>query len=571
MNFNYSPGLYGYGVKGADGSMGIQGMGIYYTDFNLIQDIDILTNKIQRNETLYSIDPSGKTLPEGRTYLNYEFIVNDRGEICIITNVSTGEYSDPPFIRFATVNYFEDTSIRTDTGYQRYYNIHSDPSLPYYIIDNVYNVKRGSYLTYPNKIYGIHLKNFNRIEFSNSDRNRFNPFTIYSSGQFRYVDDKKSMAIVRSIDDNQFRIGNLQNFIVNDVDIIFDVSLLQKNSYSVNINSPKGEVLSNYEANYQSLYNGIFLESPDSLYALTSGSSTLIIYWKLSDITHDTNIHADLNLCKRPADAPISEYIIHDIGPEGSINFTNVSSNEIYEYYISITKNGWTRNTLRKQYVIGSTPVLEIINPPHPHTLTASVTGEINGQSTYEVDLSTNSTTGWSLSNIPSWITCTPTSATTYSDNEHFTIKVASNSGGNTRTSNIYVDSQAPRKTITVFQTGYTDITLTINPMLTTFKSNMELCPGHGTIQVSANTVEPYTWRISKVVQTQGNITQFFVYSPTTAQTGNGTIQIIPKKANNFPTQRMAEVTIEYYLDGAPKEKIFYVKQYAQGEECYVE
>jgi hypothetical protein len=63
MNFSYSPGLFGYGVKGADGSAGIQGMGIYYTDYDLILDIDIITNRIQNNESLFSIDPAGTSLP----------------------------------------------------------------------------------------------------------------------------------------------------------------------------------------------------------------------------------------------------------------------------------------------------------------------------------------------------------------------------------------------------------------------------------------------------------------------------------------------------------------------------
>ena len=453
MNFNYSPGLFGYGVKGADGSVGIQGMGVYYTDFNLIQDIDIITNRIQRNETLYSIDPSGKTLPGGRTYLDYEFIVDNKGNICIITDVCTGEYSDPPFVRFATANYFEDVSIQADYAYNRYCNMYSDPSLPYYIIDNVYNVKRGSYLTHPGKIYGIQPKNFARIEFSNSVRDNHNPFTVYSSGQFRYINDKKSVAIVRKINENQFRIGNIQNSIVNDVNIIFDVSLLRKLLPSIKINSMEGEILSNYEANYHSLYTGVFLESPASLYALTTDLSVLTIYWNLSDITPDTNISADLNVYKKNVDMPTSEYVIYNIRSDGSINFSGVLANEIYEYHISIIKNGWVRNTFRKQYTIGSAPTLEIINPPAPHTLTATADGLINGLSEYTVDLSTNSTTGWSLSNIPGWVTCTPTSATTYSNNEHFIVQVAENTG-NTRTANIKVNSQASPVILRISQEG---------------------------------------------------------------------------------------------------------------------
>lgn len=582
MNFEYSPGLFGYGVKGADGSAGIYGMGIHYTDFDFIRDIDIITNRIQRNETLFSIDPSGKTLPGGRTYLDYEFIVDDRGNICIITNVATGEYSDPPFLRFAMANYFEDSSTSTASGYPRYSNMYSDPSLPYYIIDNVYNVKRGSYLTYPNKIYGIRPKNFARVEFSNSNRDNYNPFSVYSSGQFRYIDDKKSIGIVRNINENQFRIGNIQNEVINDTNIIFDASLIQKNSFPIRVNSNEGEILSNYEANCQSLYTNIFSESPATLEAITEIDSTLTITWNLNDITPDASINADLNIYKIEENLPSIQYIIHNINAEGSINFSGVIENEIYEYFISVIKNGWKRNTYRKQYTIGSAPATMDIIDPANNTLSATTNGLIGGLSSYEVDLSTNSRTGWSLSNIPSWITCNPTSALTYSNNEHFTLTVAPNPGG-PRSASIRVNSQAPSELLYVSQEGYTAITLTIAPGLADIRSNTDFCsPFTGTVSITANTVEPYTWKIARIEfynedpdrpwqatgYPQGS---FFRFTPgvNQPQTGNGSIDIFDIRAYTSSShRRLAIIDIVYSLNGPPQTRTFKIRQLKLNEAC---
>lgn len=543
MNFSYSPGLFGYGVKGADGSAGIQGMGIYYTDYDLILDIDTITNRIQNNESLFSIDPAGTSLPGGRTYLNYEFIVDSQGNVCVITDASTGEYSDPPFARFATAEYFEDASAITSDVFFRYANMHSDPSFPYYIIDNVYNVKRDSYLTYPSKIYGISPKNFARVEFSNVDRNGLNPFSVYSSGKFRYIEDSKSIGIVRDMLNNTFRIGNYDEPYVRNVGIIFDVSSLRKNSKLITTNTPKGEIISNNDFDAQSLYTPIFNFSPTSFYISDSDASSMTISWNLSEITPDTSIIAHLTVFKNNLTAPVAPLIIHEIEASSSITLIDVSTDETYSYYISVIKDGWVRNTTRKQFTIGTTPVLAIIDPANA-SLYATTAGLIDGSASYEVDISTNSTSGWSLSNIPSWATCVPTSAITYSSNEHFVITVAANSGS-PRNATITINSQASPATLYVSQGGYVapKLVITTNGIWQQYLGG-NCFPSDGTVFVTAG--DGHRWYATASDPTWITISNGGTYS--TPRVGNGAFHVRCRKTTG--PDRSGHVIIQS-LDGA--------------------
>ena len=47
MKFDYSPGLLGYGLKGSDGSLGLSGASVYFTDYYIDDDI------IYHNNTFY--------------------------------------------------------------------------------------------------------------------------------------------------------------------------------------------------------------------------------------------------------------------------------------------------------------------------------------------------------------------------------------------------------------------------------------------------------------------------------------------------------------------------------------
>ncbi len=457
MNFEFSPGLIGYGAKGADGSAGINGMGIHYTDYNLVDDIDTITNRIQNNESLFSIAGLGENISGGRQYNNYEAIISYNGDIAYITDVCTGEYSDPAYPKFTTVSYFEYSTIDSDYTFQRYSNICS--STVNYIIDNVYTPRRTNYLSNPTYIYGIKPKNFARVEYSTVDVSAYNPFTVFSAGQYKYRNDHEAFAIVRNISTNTFRIGNSVEQLRN-MSMIFDVSSLAKNSNDFTLNTSVGEILSSKEIDCPALYSGIFDYSPISFTGTSPNTTTIAISWDLLDFTPDPSIIANLVFYEK-----LNYYtplVFHNIEASGTINISELTTDTPIAYYLEIIKNGWKRRSVTKELTVGQTPTLTVTEPADL-TLDASFNGYVEGAATYTIRFSTTSQSGWNIQNPFSWITCSPMSGNYTTGDEYFLLSVAPNTGGQ-RVGYIRINSEAPTQTITITQGAYEGPTLTISP-----------------------------------------------------------------------------------------------------------
>jgi hypothetical protein len=556
MNFQYFPGLIGYGAKGADGSIGIHAMGLHYTDYDLEADIAIITNKIQSNESLFSTDLIGTPLPGRRRYINYESIVDNEGHITIITDASEGSYTDPPFPRFTTVTYFQDTSADAGDGvFDRYRNIFdiSDPSATNYIIDNVYNLQRSGHLDYPSKIYGIKPKNFARVEYSNIPMNTiYNPFTVYSSGQYRYIDDHKAFSIVRNINSNTFRIGNDTS--IRNTSLTFDISTLKKNSTPIRIDTTEGEILTNTEIGNNSLYNGfeIFTQTPISFYVSDGDVSSFEISWNLNDFTPaSTAAVGNLYVYKDTLES-FDPLIFYDVSTTGTATIRGLLENDIYYYHMNIVADGWQRTSAINSTTVGSLPTTSA----SPLTLDASADGTIYGSNL--VTVTTDSATGWNLTVNSGWITpVTVISAT------QFSVGVAANTGG-ARSGTITITSQAQPVTVTVNQQAYVAPTITIDHTQVCTNPLNTLCSPaypYRTITVTAPT--GHRWYVipsdSWVLISNGG-------SISSPRTGTGSFTVNCDK-RTWTSDRLGSCEVKS-LDGA-RSKLVGVNQVNDCDDCF--
>jgi hypothetical protein len=445
MNFEYSSGLFGYGIKGADGSEGLSGMSLYFTDYDPYSDFVIIANAINNNETLISSVPSGTKLPGGRSYINGDLFVDARGQIWEINN-TTKRYSITPGKLLAGDYFITDGAITTN-GFYRYWN--SDASVKY-IIDSVHSkTAKPNYTSLPNEIYGVLPKNFVRIEYCDVINSLRNAFTVYSAGETEFEDDHKSFAIVRELSGNTFRIGNInESNSVRQSNICFDVSSLKKNSILIGVNTPTGEILSNSEIKSNSLFTNIFNPAPNSFIA-TSDATDASIRWVLSDFTTDPCICADLYLYEKYLIDIESNRIkvFHNLDYSGYVNLSNVVLDTVYGYYMSINKDGWIRKSLVKEVRIGEGIKTLTITAPASKHLDVSANGSIAGNSTYNLQFTTNSS-DWSTS-ADSWIKRIPISGNWLSTATDISVDV--NTGG-VRYGNINITSGPVIETVTVTQ-----------------------------------------------------------------------------------------------------------------------
>jgi hypothetical protein len=419
MKFQYSPGLIGYGAKGADGSTGLQGLAIYFTDFNPLSDIITLRSAIENNEVLWSTAIPGTKLPGGRKYSFDDLIVDSRGFVYRVTNPGIGDYIYTG-MSLNKSTFFETNNVQSDNGFLRYFN-KIDPSSRF-SIDNVFTDIPGiNYSASPSKIYGIDLKNFTRIEYSNiTDASLlYNAFTLYSSGENVITDDQKAFAIVREISSNDFHIGNIDSGnLFRDVDLILDVSSLRytrgvENRF--NKNTVLGTVLTNAEKNTPLLFDNNFNSYPGSFVGATAPSH-ITLSWNLFDFSNDPSVTGILYFYKKE-DASgsysmdpsvLRPLVFHNVGSSGSIIVSNLTLGRTYEYFMSVCKDGWERNSVIRQITTANTPALFTIVNPSPPTLIANANGIFTPSSLfkYPATILTDSFTGWNLTDIPKpdWI-----------------------------------------------------------------------------------------------------------------------------------------------------------------------
>jgi hypothetical protein len=474
MKFEFSPGLFGYGPKGTDGSDGIPGGALYFTDFNPYLDMLRINTAIANNEVLLSQVPPGTILPGGREYITGDLVVVYNGDIYEI-DAENDELSNEPLGTLSKSNYFTQYFIRfTENGYERYSNIY-DGSTNYIFDSVVFNNNAISYTSYPTKIYGILPKNYARIEYTNAidEDSSYNAFTVYSSGESTETDDHKSIAIVRDPENNLFRLGNLDDDAnLRDVTLVLDVSSLiykKEDSNLITINSPSEIVLTNREISTNLLFDDNFTRSPGS-FRSTVGATQIDVSWNLASFTSEPSIIGTLTFYQSQdpsgvynIDASIvNPLILHDLETQGTVSFTDLPLGTTYEYFITIDNDGWERQSAIKFATTSATTPELTITDPSSLELTADASGMFTVQigfgtddvSFYTVEVSTNSATGWRVTDnpAPNWISMTPTSGG--SGESTFDVSLLRNTEGGSREGIITVSSEVDDVSIKVTQEG---------------------------------------------------------------------------------------------------------------------
>jgi hypothetical protein len=365
--FRYAPGKPGFGTKGSDGSIGLQGLSMYFTDYNCETESSNIITAIENNYVLWSIS-SSDPLPDNRIYVTGDLFVDSNGKIYEID-----AESDTFTYKFASLNtagYFLSAGVASNDDYNRYYNNNTGPK---YLIDSVYADSAIAYYATPSNIYNIAPINFGHIDFSNIILNNYNPFTVFSSGETAGTDDAKSLAIVRDVNSNTFRIGNLDNAgNIRNVNLIFDVSSLKHTKQPLsyfNVDTPDGEILTNTEINANALFEGVFDTNPATFYS-EFDQFDISIFWDLTDFTPDLNINADLYVFPdMPVSGTISfgdadDYrplVYHDVSTTGSIHYGSLAEGVTYKYYMVFHKNGWERRSIINSVTTSLIPYIVVI------------------------------------------------------------------------------------------------------------------------------------------------------------------------------------------------------------------
>lgn len=225
MKYQYSPGLFGYGAKGSDGSAGLQGISFYFTDYDVVFNRSVIELAIQNDYVLWSLSPPNTPMPAGKTYVNGDLFIDSRGDIYAI-DASNNTFAEDPLGNISQSDFFATNNELTNNRFQRYFAINDYPSEGY-LIDNTQNTLGVDY-TLNKSIYGVPLRNFARNEYTDVSTGGYNTFTLYSTGENKYVDDAKAFAIVYDQVNAKFRIGNVGSVDGHrNTNISFDTSTLQ--------------------------------------------------------------------------------------------------------------------------------------------------------------------------------------------------------------------------------------------------------------------------------------------------------------------------------------------------------
>jgi len=228
--FQYAPGIPGYGTKGTDGSAGLTGLGMYFTEYDGLTSASTIAGRLLASHNLYGSDVSIAGWGGGRRYQNGEMFVDIWGRVYEI-NFSTYPYYVFTNQTISTTSFFTEI-LPSDTGFTRIANIYNGAEL--YTLDNVYSTTVGNYTggtNVPSNIYNILPLNFATIQYNDINplnisaaASNYIPFTVYSTGaSWPGPAESDSFAIVKHKTLPLWRIGNLDGETnVRDVSLFLD-------------------------------------------------------------------------------------------------------------------------------------------------------------------------------------------------------------------------------------------------------------------------------------------------------------------------------------------------------------
>ena len=228
MEFQYAPGLPGYGTQGADGSDGLLGMGFYYSEYSGDTDTTTITSKISSNKILSSVDAYISGYPD-RVYQTGDIFIDVNGKAFTID--ISGAYADLYYDTGTRLNtstiFIEGADTDHTPIYTRYSNAFTSDK---FLLDTVYAADGpNNYALAPastDGLYGIGAKDFARINYVDNSVGQndtfYEPFVIYTNTNDTGTPEK-SIGLVKEYNVDNWRFGNNTNAgVLRDVSLIFD-------------------------------------------------------------------------------------------------------------------------------------------------------------------------------------------------------------------------------------------------------------------------------------------------------------------------------------------------------------
>jgi hypothetical protein len=204
-NFDYSPGLPGYGTRGVDGSIGFAGLATYFSSYNGNSDSVSIKAKIIANKLLL---PTDELLPgyPTRIYQTGDVFIDKNGSVFKI-DLATSNLYVATGQQLNTTGFFESGPSTTSTPvYGRFSNAFATSK---FLIDSVYvSSNVGNYTANPTSIYGIPALNYGYINFTQNGINSYQPIAVYSSSTDP-AHPERAIALVKEETHNVWHLGNL--------------------------------------------------------------------------------------------------------------------------------------------------------------------------------------------------------------------------------------------------------------------------------------------------------------------------------------------------------------------------
>ena len=91
--FSYAPGIPGYGTKGTDGTPGLEGIATYFSSFDGLIDIAIITGRIENNQNLFGSAVNIPGYPE-RTYQAGDYFIDKNSKVFIVDFNTSALYTN---------------------------------------------------------------------------------------------------------------------------------------------------------------------------------------------------------------------------------------------------------------------------------------------------------------------------------------------------------------------------------------------------------------------------------------------------------------------------------------------
>ena len=256
--FQYAPGMPGYGTRGIDGSVGLPGLAMYFSEFNGFSDIAAITNKIVNNKVLFTIPD--ETLPNypNRLYVTGDLFI-DKNTYVFEIDLSTSNLFVPKNISLNTSGAFvsQIPRVGAPTTFERFSNKFDSVS-DRLLIDNILawtTPGAGGYAV-RGDIYENATTDYGKINYVGDD-----VMTAIASDYYLYqtwtnggITTDDHIALVREKTGSNWHLGNKTSGIFRDVNLSLDFKQLNLGEYlavdtsTLSLNYPLGNTIDSSSA-----------------------------------------------------------------------------------------------------------------------------------------------------------------------------------------------------------------------------------------------------------------------------------------------------------------------------------